>query len=237
LSDFRPPVDYRELSFLKACRFINVGLSKQGIKTAGHLWRLGKTIPGKIFSELPGESDAPGRLSPYRRQQRRRQRLRQLVGALRSGALRSRHEFLAHEIKIYLREDEDPNNDNFSKQYKDLMAEEVVEAMRVGKDLHLASLVCQGESKDVWSPYRGIFIDEPGEEREGERYAFTASRPASVEDEEDIHKHVSLEVEWQDPESKGPPRLITKKWINGLLFFDGCSRRNVVFPWPAALVT
>jgi len=138
----------------------------------------------------------------------------------------------------YLMEDEDPDNDTFSKQYKDLMAEEVVEAMRVGKELHLASLVYethQGESKDGRSPYCGIFVDEPGGRREGVRYAFTASRPANGGEADDNDKHVSLEVELQDSASKGPPRLITKKWINALLFFNGCRRRKVVFPWPAAL--
>ena len=65
-------------------------------------------------------------------------------------------------------------------------------------------------------------------------YVFTSSCPAG-ENSGDIDKHVSLEVDLRGSVSEDRPRLITKRWVNGLCFFDGCRRRDVVFPWPASL--
>jgi hypothetical protein len=190
-------------------------------------------ITGKFSNKLPDEIDSSDGLRRYQRQ-----RLRQLANALGFGELGKRYTSLAEDIDSFLKEDADLEDERFSKQYKDLMAEEVIQAIRDGKDLRLACLVQinpKQQSKNVPSPYRGIFVGETSGEWEGvPSYVFTASCPAS-ENSSEIDKHVSLEVDWQGSASNNQPRLITKRWINGLCFFDGCSRQKVVFPWPASM--
>jgi hypothetical protein len=233
LNNFRPPVEKNELTFIKGCRFLNVKLSEEGIETAGHFWKLEKMITRKFSNKLPYEIDSSDGLGRYQRR-----RLRQLADTLESGEHGKRYMGLANDIDSFLKEDAHLEDERFSKQHKDLMAEEVIQAMRDGKRLRLACLVPinhKQQSKNVHSPYRGIFVSEAGGEWEGvPSYVFTASCPAS-ENPSEIDKHVSLEVDWRGSASENRPRLITKRWINGLCFFDGCPRRKVVFPWPASM--
>lgn len=121
----------------------------------------------------------------------------------------------------------------FSKDHKDLMAEEVVQAMddRYSCRLRLGSSVSQGHTHSG----RGIFIREAGHSWKKEKaYVFTAVCPPDKSIDE-LGKYVSLEVELLGWSEEGP-RLIIKRWVNGLVFFDKCSPINVVFPWPKSLV-
>jgi hypothetical protein len=233
LSSFRPPVEGNELTFIKGCRFLDVKLLKEGIETAGHFWKLGRMITRNFSDELPFEIDSSHGL---RRDQRRR--LRQLANSLNSGEHGGRYTHLADDIDSFLEQDARLEGGHFSKQYKDLMAEEVIQAIIDGKSLRLACLVLinpEQQSEETCSPYRGIFVSEAGGEWERvPSYVFTASCPAG-ESPSEIDKHVSLEVDWPGSESKNRPRLITKRWINGLCFFDGYPRRKVVFPWPPSM--
>lgn len=56
----------------------------------------------------------------------------------------------------------------------------------------------------------------------------------------DIDKHVSIAVAGCGLELVGfhdepGPKLLIQRWMNGLCFFRGHSRRSVVFPWHPAL--
>jgi hypothetical protein len=53
--------------------------------------------------------------------------------------------------------------------------------------------------------------------------------------ERNMDKFVSLEVEVDGFTSDGAPQLTTKRWMNGLCFFNGQSQRKVVFDWPVCL--
>ena len=219
LSNFQPPVDQKELTFIKGCRFAAVKLLKEGIKTLGHLWKLGKVIR---ISELP-------KVLPLKKDsfdEPPRNQLRQLANDLNSGKYGSHYTGIAKDISNHLNEMLDLDEERFSKRCKDLMADEVIRAIRVGKRLRLAHLVHAihtRQSKYVHSPYRGIFISESGEEWEENSYIFTAlCRGRSPGD---TNKIVSLKVSYNGLARNGLPQLITKRWMNGLFFSEDCSQR------------
>ncbi|KAK2775854.1 hypothetical protein CKAH01_12663 [Colletotrichum kahawae] len=73
-------------------------------------------------------------------------------------------------------------------------------------------------------------------------YVFTSSKPREEASRDsyrnDIDKHVSIEIESLGPPLENGhhrPNLFTKRWINGLCFFRGHPRQEVVFPWHPAL--
>jgi hypothetical protein len=249
LDTFRPLVDYNKLTFIKGCRFFDVNLSREGIETVGHVWKLGKTFTiadngsssdnesdSGNGSSSDNKSDSGDGLNTYQRRQ-----LRQLAMKLKSGHYGKRYEEIANDIFRYLDQDNRYESDNFPKKYKDLMAEGVVEAIRTRKMLRLACIVPLDyqNPRKAYAPYRGIFVSETNEtskrwDEQQPSYVFTASCLAH-ENKDNIDRHVSLEVEWRNSTKKGWPRLVIKRWINGLCFFDGCRRQNVVFPWPKSL--
>lgn len=71
------------------------------------------------------------------------------------------------------------------------------------------------------------------------KFAFTASRPeragADKLDLNDLDRHVSFAVEVVNRYDPVPPELRIRRWLSGLCFFGGESRRDVVFPWPKDL--
>jgi hypothetical protein len=235
---FGPPVR-QELTFTKGCRFLNVRLAMDGIVTSGHLWKLGAMLSPAEFSDyLPFESDAPNGLArPIRR------RLRQLAQVIKACG----YAVLAKKLETFLRDDSKRARQGFfSKQYQDLMAEQVVAAIGEGKPLRLGFLVQSGRGRRSCG---GIFVSERSEvgdewEEDVPAYVFTASRPEKIGRDsptsEDLDKHVSLEVDCPDLKTNfstsQQPRLYAKRWVNGLCFFDGCPRDNVLFPYPASLV-
>jgi hypothetical protein len=235
---FGPPV-LQELAFIKGCRFLNVRLATDGIVTSGHLWKLGAMLYHAEFSDhLPFESDAPNGLDrPVRR------RLRQLAQVIKARG----YAFLAERLDAFLRDDSKRAKQGlFSKQYQDLMVEQVVAAIDEGKPLRLGALAQYGRDH---SPYRGIFVSERSEdgdewEKDVPAYVFTASRPEKIVPDnrasEDMDRHVCLDVDCPDLTTRfstgQQPRLYTKRWVNGLLFFDGCPQDDVLFPYPASLV-
>lgn len=229
LNTFQPPIDKR-LTFIKSCRFINVRFSKEGIRTEGHIWKLSKSIDVEFLPRLPSEHGSPNGLSGYQRR-----RLRQLATELASGRQGKHYRALAKHLNRYLGEDaqlSEKYKPSFSKRFKDWMAGELVKAMcSRSKTLRLASIV-NGLSNEAYRPYSGVFIGDAAKSVT-ERYVFTSSCPGEG-DFSAPGKHVSLEVDLRGPTRGGLPQLITKTWINGLYFFEGCPRRDVVFPWPAS---
>jgi hypothetical protein len=129
---FDPPV-LQELSFIKGCRFLNVRLAADGIVTSGHLWKLGAILYRAEFSDhLPFEPDAPNGLDRHVRR-----RLRQLSQVTKARS----YAFLADKLDAFLRNDSKRAKQGlFSKQYQDLMAEQVVAAIDEGKPLRLGVL-------------------------------------------------------------------------------------------------
>ena len=220
LDDIYPPVESKELTFIKSCRLVDVRLSPDGIVTSGRLWRLHKAIDTGLFTSKTQPERGP--LNGLNRYQR--SRLRQLSEELR---LRG-YETLANDLDYYLHEDAEELS-YASKQYMDLMAEVVVEAIRNRETIHLGCLVGR-------NPYRGIFVTDDALETPS--YAFTAwSRAGSggkaldeIQAEMRLDKIVSLEVDVEDLE--GSPRLKTKRWINGLCFFDGDPAYDFIFSYP-----
>ncbi|KNG83164.1 hypothetical protein ANOM_007933 [Aspergillus nomiae NRRL 13137] len=232
LHNFQIPDVNQKLTFIKNCRFPEVYLSEEGILTSGHLWRLGKIVSG------PRTTGEPRRGQGYGLNSYRRMRLRQLARHLESGACGRRYECIASAIDEYLEKDKKCGKGiAFSKDYKYLMAEEIVKAMddRHSDRLRLGSLISQDGGFGN-NPYRGVFAREAGHQwAEGQAYIFTAVRSAEMSPD-DIEKHVSLEVELLSSPRNGPRRLIIKRWINGLFFFDGSPVTDVVFPWPKSLL-
>ncbi|KAE8364275.1 heterokaryon incompatibility protein-domain-containing protein [Aspergillus caelatus] len=231
LRTFQTPDIDQKLRFIKRCRFAKVKLSEEGILTSGHLWRLGKIVEDARGTEPPVQ----GR--NYKLNSYQRKRLGQLASHLGSGGCGSRYECIAQAIDTYLDEDKrwEGEGITFSKFYKDLMAEEIVKAMddRYSCRLRLGSLIPRDECRGN-NPYSGVFIREAGHRwTEKETYVFTAvwSDDKTIDD---IEKHLSLEVELLGSSNRSDPkRLVIKRWINGLFFFDSSSPvTDVVFPWP-----
>jgi hypothetical protein len=209
---------------MKSCRFTEVRFVNEGLQTSGHLWKLGKRIKVKRESKLPGEDSARGGLDGHQRYC-----LKQLAHELGTGVHGRRYETLADNLRRYLAR-EKRSKHSFVDEYMRWMADEVFGGMMgQGKVLRLGCLV--GYS-DKGSSYRGIFVCEA--KNQAPEYIFTASSHAK-RILGDVHKHVSLEVEVLDPNSKGLLELITRRWVNGLYFADGEKKRKVLFPWPEAL--
>jgi hypothetical protein len=223
LNRIRSPIK-EELTFMKSCRLTDVKFVNEGLQTSGHLWKVGKEIDVKCEAGLRGEDSTLGHLGHYQRYC-----LKQLADELGTGVHGRRYETLADHLLRYLHR-EKRSKHSFVDQYMFWMASEVFGAMvGQGKVLRLGCLV-GSSNKD--SSYRGIFVCEAKDQ--GPKYIFTASSQ-SKGNLGDVHKHVSLQVEVLNPNSKGLPVLITKKWVNGLYFTSGEKRRKVLFPWPEAL--
>ena len=225
MDNFDPPVESKELRFIKHCRLVKVRLSQDGIVTKGRLWRLDKAIDtGAFTSQWPSEERSPNGLNRYQRS-----RVRQLSAELR----RRRCKWLANDLDDYLDEDA-KDGSNPSKEYMDLMAEKVVEAIKNRETIYLGRLV--GDY-----PYRAIFVTKSALERPS--HVFTAWKWAGSGGKalHDIHAErlldqiVSLEVKVTGQTLSGLPRLGTKRWINGLCFFRGDPKRSVVFNYPKPL--
>ena len=127
---------------------------------------------------------------------------------------------LSKDLRDYLDEDAQSSKSVYpSKQYKDFMAEKIVQAMGKGRPIYLGRL--SGSNL-----YRGIFIHKRCRKQKlNESYAFTAwSCAQDLVDgkptERNVDKFVSLEVEVDRYTSDGAPRLTTKRWMNGLCFFN-----------------
>ena len=180
---------------------------------------------GSFTSRPQAEREFPDGLNSYQRSQ-----LRRLSKELWTQGYKA----LAKDLDDYLQEDAEDQSKP-SKQFKDLMAETVVEAIRTGKTIHLACLVGCNEH----SPYRGVFVTNPAMRTPS--YVFTAWRSAGyggkasdkVHAERLLDKFVSMEVEATNLE--GLPRLKTKGCINGLFFFNSIQPRDVIFPYPKSL--
>ncbi|KAJ4177374.1 hypothetical protein NW767_015148 [Fusarium falciforme] len=248
---FRSPREARSLTFNRGCRFPDVSLTHAGIKTKGHLWKLGPLIDSSMFHNLPSFDE--GQCVWLQPEEHRR--LHQLVGLLRresmTAALGDEVEHLLY-VDSRLESEDDFENLSFSKRYLLRMAVELISAVNDGGKLRLGAIWDPSESSAEAKPYSALFVwdrNSCGRSEQGARgklseFVFTAIRPLKHNTLEqrakDVDRHASLEVEMDDlPHAPGTgghiPRLYVKSWLLGLCFFYECKRNQVVFPWPPEL--
>ncbi|KAI1739708.1 hypothetical protein F4680DRAFT_421281 [Xylaria scruposa] len=219
------PQEQLSLTFNKGSRFFNVKLNESGIRTSGHLWKLGRIIQTAGFSDqLPWVESPRGNLSLS--EQRHLARLSQELEMFPESTI------LADHIANYLEKDAiDHAPFQIGENYMGMMMAEVSKAVEAGKTLRLGSLY----GSDACT---AVFVWD-GDRRT--TFVFTSSRPKDYDsgghEANDIDRHVSLEVELISGtgQTRNQPHLYTKRWVSGICFFVECPRRDVVFPWPPAL--
>ncbi|KAH7187653.1 hypothetical protein BKA60DRAFT_602304 [Fusarium oxysporum] len=238
---FYAPESKHSLTFNKGCRFVDVEFTRKGIKTKGHLWKLGRIIdPVRFRLPLP---EAKNKSCPVTQDEQRH--LIHLTAELR----RLHEATLAMHIERFLNYDPTRREDNlknptFSRGYMRLMAEELVTAIKKGKLLRLGRI---WNFKKKINPCSAIFIwDADGTEetntqgRKPEwKFAFTASRPLERGFQQhgtnDLDHHVSLEIKWPSSRDHSPnelPQLLIKRGIVGLCFFYDFPRTDVISHGP-----
>jgi Heterokaryon incompatibility protein (HET) len=224
IARFDLPVRRKELTFLKHCRLVDVRLCPEGIETTGYLWQLRKKIyPRQFVSPLrPDHKESTYGLKRYHRAHLR----------LLAAEIRRENPDLANDIYEYLDEDAHASaNQNARKRFMDVMAKEVVQAIRNGDTLWLGSIMGQKHCHAIFVA-GSLSPPEP-------MYVFTAweagRHSSSIFSHRCLHKHVSLQVQCDKGTSQISPCLRTKAWVNGLCFFHHSSQRRVIFPWPASL--
>jgi hypothetical protein len=239
---FYAPMGQRSLSFNKGCRLTDVELTRNGILTKGHLWKLGTVIrPQDIRRRLSWVAKPRGIL---RLDQRKR--LAQLARTLRDFGYNP----LAGQIWGFLDRDAsksgDPgSSDSFADSYMTTMASELADAIDGGLPLRLACIDCpEGRSE-----YGAIFLCEddamedishaPNTRYRVPQHVFTASAPrregTATHAHNDLDRHVSLKVKRVGSireTGQSIPRLQIRSWTLGLCFFRGVERTTVLFPWP-----
>ncbi|KAL6910134.1 hypothetical protein GGI43DRAFT_389416 [Trichoderma evansii] len=103
---------------------------------------------------------------------------------------------------------------------------------------------CEDEDMDEDEDESGYEYEDEDEEEDEVRlppaYVFTSAwsrnEGSGTHDTNDIDRQVSLEVDFEEPPNGGGvPHFRVRKWLLGMCFFEGCSRTEVVFPWPRAL--
>jgi hypothetical protein len=223
LSSLRSPTA-QKLTFAKHCRLVNVNLTPHGIETRGHVWRLGrKVILGSGFEEHPRDQKYEVGLSSIERSW-----MEFLVWELKSGNLGKRYTYLATKIEGYLEEDRTMSESTTAKEFKDWMARDIIEAMRTGRELQLASIM-DTRKPNQFSNYCGIFVDSIDK---GFKNVFT-----SWGERDSFVKHVSMGVTLQQHIATEAPRMEPRSWVNGLFFFSTRQRQtHCVIPWPNAFM-
>lgn len=245
---FRPPSEVFELSWLKRCRLWPVKLCKEGTKTSGYLWRIHEKIETspewlRVLWEpwMKPRSESVG-LRVYQRLT-----LERLMGELKRLKV---PENLRKKLDKYLDMDS-KQAPSEARAYMNIMAEEVVEAIRCRRRLYLAGLdgsphACAifvldprdnppdncAEAGSPGVPISGADLDNLVGSR-----VFTSWSDMinTATDRRRIH-HVSLTVNVAETTSKPKLPLMTiTGWINGLAFYDNVSPQDAVFRWPEAL--
>lgn len=121
------------------------------------------------------------------------------------------------------------------------MAAYIVKAIDAGRCLQLGCPVGDGPRSGRAIPYRAIFVKDGKDSRDlGSSFIFTSwdRTEEHVQDEwqrKRLAKYASLEVKLDRRTPDGMTRLRTKRWANGLCFFDREEMCEFVFPWPESL--
>lgn len=222
-------MDRQQLTFQKSCRLDKVKLTAEGICTTGHLWQLYKEIRISGSRRSSFEDTGSG-LTEHERNQ-----LRRLATHLDSGQEGMQYQELAERLRLFVKRDEDSNDaqPTFAKQYMDLMAREIVDAMYSETQILCLGRLVNGFFGSERSSYTGIFVVEAGHENPS--YIFTSSSPAG-DGPRQINKHVSLLVSPVGTQASYPPKMIARQWASGLCFFSGCPKIEVMLSWPESFM-
>ncbi|KAF2175605.1 hypothetical protein K469DRAFT_702140 [Zopfia rhizophila CBS 207.26] len=247
--DIEPPLEEKGLTFIKHCRFPNVAFSRAGIKTEGIIWKLGKKIDP---SQIPWNLRKPTNTRHFSRE------LCEKINRHHSWEpSRNRLDYVEHKV-LWLLVDwllygEDRTYKVLARFLIDfleniapegyvedwtwqhimyMMAISVGRAIRNRRQLHLGSAYCGKE----YSPYTAIFVRDRADWQDDECFAFTSWTCAKEVGkgkllESSCSKYASLEIDYHDSMA-GPPRVVPKRWINGLCFFSNADANEVIFPWP-----
>jgi hypothetical protein len=122
-----------------------------------------------------------------------------------------------------------------------VMAACIVNAMDNGLYLRLARPVGGSPNQGRGIPYCGIFVQtHMALQQPGPTYVFsswTCTREHARGDmtSRRVAKYASIEVCVDEETDREIVRLRSKKWINGLCFFEGEKKSPFVFAWPKCL--
>jgi hypothetical protein len=131
--------------------------------------------------------------------------------------------------------------DNTSREDNLIYEDNLISGVNSSSDDYFSR---NGDDSSDDDPYRELLTSQISEEPSelvlsNASYVFTAWRPGrhieTRSGARNMDKYVSIEVDLDGLTESGLLRLRTKRWINGLCFFNGCPRLDVVFPWPAWL--
>lgn len=238
------PWDNAKLTFNKGCRFANVDLTEEGVRTRGYLWRFDGEISTAQFRNY----------SQTRKRKRNRQPVKSPLEWL-AEQLPDRYRLLSQRLYEIL-DLEVPSS--AAEKWMLNMAGKVEEAIMMGNLIHTATLlgsgpgplgvavfVGQAEDTDTDGDSDGSSemdseMSTDSDDHDQGSYVFTSFNSAQFDrggfDLNDLDKRVSLEVDCDSGISdRRIPRLYTKRWIHGLCFYQGRAPRPVIFPWPASL--
>lgn len=211
---FCPPVAEKQLSFLKKARFADVRFSERGIRTTGHLWEICGTIDTsrRRHFRSPNPYDAQGSLTSFQYRC-----LHWLIGILQ--ATNRPYKMLASRLLRFVAGVQHSASQTAAVSLMLTMAEELVEAIRMGKLLYIAQLVGSSEAT-------AIFVNVG----DGVTNVFTSwhSRNLSYDRVQDFYVSIAVRLH----ENSDDPVLRTLHWVNGLAFFKQSERIPVVFAWP-----
>lgn len=213
---FDPPVNTKQLTYLKDCRFHEVSLTRRGLLTSGFLWKIECIIDTRSWPVPPRwRSKSAGKgLNNYQRDC-----LHQLLRNLRA---RQRHwKIAARALEIYLDNDAHMQDCPPSNQHMDLMADVVFEAIRTGLPLYVAHSDHSANACAFFVGLNGPHLD-----------VFTSCHAGIDDDGRRRERHVSVGVKLRV--DRDGPVLETAQWVNGLTIFRKRERTSVIFGWPPA---
>ncbi|RKK08838.1 hypothetical protein BFJ66_g9106 [Fusarium oxysporum f. sp. cepae] len=218
------PWDNAKLTFNKGCRFANVDLTEEGVRTRGYLWRFDGEISTAQFRNY----------SQTRKRKRNRQPVKSPLEWL-AEQLPDRYRLLSQRLYEIL-DLEVPSS--AAEKWMLNMAGKVEEAIMMGNLIHTATLlgsgpgplgvavfVGQAEDTDTDGDSDGSSemdseMSTDSDDHDQGSYVFTSFNSAQFDrggfDLNDLDKRVSLEVDCDSGISdRRIPRLYTKRWIHG----------------------
>lgn len=225
--DFDPPVRDRQLQWLKKCRLKPPFLTQDGMRTQGFVWEVRDVLPTnswddvsrparkRKFSDL--ESDSELDLDSIHCE---------YLNVLATELSNKGHESLARKLRGYCRVTAVSEDWWPVKEYKDIMAAEVVDAIRRRQNLYVASLRGSEERS-------AVFVGLPGK---GSTVftSFSGNEKAELDGRHRI-RHVSLQVELaRETSASGLPLMSFIGPANGLAFFKWKGEPEAIVRWPRA---
>ncbi|KAI0202401.1 heterokaryon incompatibility protein-domain-containing protein [Astrocystis sublimbata] len=243
-SRYPRPQSGGNLTYNKSCRFTDVELTSYGVKTRGHVWFInGEFDTSEFADQLPLAKDGGDPEGEDRR----------ILGLLadKIGGFGEKSSKMHKTLLDYLDrgfDDASKHAHTFAQAYQRSMAKELATAIRQQKPIWFGLIVYAPDyMPDKHSPGFGFFVgNDDGDYGRDDMpmHVFTALRERAAGDDSgltnDKGRYVSLEVNYEcdnEEEEGGLACLLTRRWIHGLCFYDGCPEIDVVFFWPGVLTS